>query len=64
MRLKKRGGIETSCVCNNTDTKIRVSLKKNILILLNTAERSIMVRTGNAVDFIVWQGVLLLLQLK
>lgn len=49
---------------DNTDPKIRVSLNKNILILLNTAERSIMVRTGNAVDFIVWQGVLLLPQLN
>lgn len=51
-------------VCDNTDTKIRVNLKKNILILLNTAERSIMVRTGNAVDLMVWQGVLLLPQPK
>ena len=26
-------------MCDNTDPKIRVSLKKNILILLNTAEK-------------------------
>ena len=45
-------------VCDNIDTKIRVCFKKNILIVLNTADRSIMMGTENTLDFIMRQGVL------